>query len=75
MNEDIIKGKWNEIKGKLKQQWGNLTDDEITKINGSFQELQGSLQKKYGYDKDRAKKEINLFLEKNGLSKTERESH
>lgn len=65
MNKDIIEGKWTEVKGKLKQQWGKLTDDEITQINGSFEELQGILQKKYGYDKEEMKKEIDNFINKN----------
>ena len=65
MNKDIIKGKWHEIKGKVKQQWGDLTDDEVTKIDGSYEELEGILQKKYGYQKDRAEKEIQTFLDKN----------
>lgn len=65
MNEDIIKGKWHEIKGKLKTQWGKLSDDEITKIHGSSEELEGILQKKYGYQKDQAQKEIKAFLDKN----------
>ena len=65
MNKDIIKGKWHEIKGKVKQQWGDLTDDEITKIDGSYERLEGILQKKYGYQKDRAQKEIQDFLDRN----------
>jgi uncharacterized protein YjbJ (UPF0337 family) len=65
MNKEIIKGKWHEIKGKLKTQWGKLTDDEITQINGSSEELEGILQKKYGYQKDQAQKEIKSFLDKN----------
>jgi len=65
MNKDIIKGKWHEIKGQVKQQWGDLTDDEITKIDGSYEELEGVLQKKYGYQKERAQKEIQDFLDKN----------
>ena len=65
MNEDIIKGKWHEIKGKIVSQWGKLTDDEITQMDGSREELQGLLQKKYGYEKDRAEEEINDFLGKN----------
>lgn len=66
MNQDIVSGKWQEIKGKVKQQWGNLTDDEITKMKGTHEELQGLLQKKYGYQKDAAEKEIDVFLTKNG---------
>ena len=65
MNKDIIKGQWHEIKGKVKQQWGKLTDDEITQIHGSYEELEGILQKKYGYQKDQAQKEIQAFLDKN----------
>lgn len=66
MNKDIINGKWEEIKGKLKQQWGNFTDDEITKMQGTHEELQGFLQKKYGYQKDTAKQEIDNFIKVNG---------
>jgi len=65
MNKDIIKGKWHEIKGNLKQQWGDLTDDEIAQMEGSYEELAGTLQKKYGYKKDQAQKEIQTFLDKN----------
>ncbi|OJW51467.1 MAG: general stress protein CsbD [Alphaproteobacteria bacterium 41-28] len=65
MNKDIIKGKWHEIKGRVKQQWGKLTDDEISQINGSYEELEGILQKKYGYQKDEVEKEIRTFLDKN----------
>ena len=65
MNDDIIKGHWKEVKGKLKQQWGKLTDDQISQMNGSFEELQGVLQKNYGYQKDEAKKAIDSFIDKN----------
>jgi uncharacterized protein YjbJ (UPF0337 family) len=67
MNKDIIKGNWKELKGKVKQQWGNFTDDELTTMQGSYEELEGNLQKKYGYDKERAKKEIQTFLDKNDI--------
>ena len=67
MNNDIIKGKWHEIKGRIKQQWGDLTDDDVTKIDGSYEELEGILQKKYGYQKDRAQKEIQTFLDRHNL--------
>lgn len=62
MNKDILKGKWKEIKGQVKKHWGNLTDDELDKVNGQAEELSGLLQKKYGYDKQRAEKEIDQFL-------------
>lgn len=65
MNKDIVKGRWKEMKGKLKQQWGKLTDDEITTINGNYEELEGKLEKLYGYQKDRAEKEIDTFIRLN----------
>jgi uncharacterized protein YjbJ (UPF0337 family) len=71
MNNDIIKGHWKELKGKLKQQWGDLTDDDVTQMKGSYEELEGKLQKKYGYDKDRIKNEIKSFIDKHGFSEDE----
>lgn len=65
MNKDIIEGNWKEVKGKLKQQWGKLTDDDITHLKGTYQELEGVLQKRYGYQKDQAKKEIDSFIDHN----------
>ena len=65
MNKDIVKGKWKEIKGKLKQKWGKFTDDDVTKMEGNYDELSGHLQKKYGYQKDQAEKELNSFLKEN----------
>jgi uncharacterized protein YjbJ (UPF0337 family) len=65
MNKDIIKGKWHEIKGQLKQQWGKLTDDDIAKAEGSQEELSGLIQKHYGYTKDKANEDINNWVKKN----------
>jgi uncharacterized protein YjbJ (UPF0337 family) len=71
MNKDIVQGNWTEIKGKLKQQWGKLTDDEISVMRGTYEELEGALQKSYGYEKDQAKKEIDAFLERNQYTSDE----
>jgi len=65
MNKNIIQGKWKEVKGKIKQQWGKVTDDEVAKMKGSYEELDGILQKKYGYNQDQTKKEIENFVKKN----------
>ena len=65
MNKDIIQGNWNEVKGKIKQQWGKLTDNDVTQMKGSYEELSGVLQKHYGYQKDQAKKEIDRFIDAN----------
>ena len=54
MNWDRIEGNWKEFKGKAKTQWGKLTDDELSVINGSRDQLEGRLQKHYGCAKDQA---------------------
>ena len=68
MNTDIIKGKWEEIKGLIKQQWSKFTEDDIGMMKGGYEELHGQLQKKYGHDKDKAKREIDDFINKHGWS-------
>lgn len=65
MNKDTLQGKWKEIKGKVKQQWGKLTDDDIAQINGSYDEMEGRIQKTYGYQKDQVRKEIDDFFKNN----------
>lgn len=65
LNKDIIQGHWHEAKGKLKQQWGKFTDDDLTQLKGTYEELEGLLQKKYGYAKDKADKEIDDFIDSN----------
>ena len=69
MNKNIIEGNWRQIKGKLKQQWGKFTDNDIEKMEGSYDKLAGALQEKYGYDQERSEKEIETFAEKNKLEK------
>lgn len=67
-NQDIIeKGRWEELKGQIKEQWGKLTDDDLKEAEGNLQKLRGILQQKYGYEKDRVEKEVREFAEKNGL--------
>lgn len=64
MNKDIFEGKWNEFKGKIKEQWGKLTDDDLTQINGKKDQLLGKLQTRYGYTKEHAEKVWNEFEQK-----------
>ena len=61
MNQDIFEGKWEEVKGRIKKAWGELTDDDLKVIEGNHQELAGTLQKRYGYTVDQAKKAIKDF--------------
>jgi uncharacterized protein YjbJ (UPF0337 family) len=58
MNKLQIKGSWNEIKGKLKQSYGNLTDDDLVFAEGKDDELLGRLQKKLGKTKDEVRSMI-----------------
>lgn len=62
MNEDILKGKWHEIQGDVKKTWGKLTDDDVMVINGESEKLLGIIQTKYGYEKDKAQKEYDDFI-------------
>ena len=58
MNKDQVEGNWLQFKGKVKEQWGKLTDDELTQIDGNREQLEGKIQAKYGYAKDKAKQEV-----------------
>lgn len=58
MNHNIIEGNWKQLKGKVNEQWGKLTDDDFDVIAGRRQQLAGKLQERYGYAKDEAEREI-----------------
>lgn len=64
MDKNIFKGEWNQVKGKIKEKWGKLTDDDLTQISGKRDQLLGTLQKRYGYAKDRAEEDIKQFEER-----------
>jgi uncharacterized protein YjbJ (UPF0337 family) len=58
MNSDELKGKWNQLKGSAKSQWGKLTDDELTQIEGDRDKLVGKIQEKYGVAREEAEKQV-----------------
>lgn len=62
MNWDIVKGNWNEWKGKAQQEWGKLTDDDLARADGDREELKGLLQQKYGMAKDEAETKIDQWM-------------
>lgn len=62
MNTDTLKGSWTELKGKIKQRWGKITDDDLALIEGKMDELGGIVQKRYGIAKDDARKQADEFL-------------
>ncbi|HTU88867.1 MAG TPA: CsbD family protein [Gemmataceae bacterium] len=61
MNWDQITGNWMQFKGKVKEKWGKLTDDDLTVIGGKRDQLAGILQQKYGYAKAQAEQELDEF--------------
>lgn len=67
MNEDTIKGKWEQLKGSVKETWGELTDDEITEARGNRQKLSGKIQERYGHAKDEAERQIDEFQAKHNI--------
>jgi uncharacterized protein YjbJ (UPF0337 family) len=63
MNWDIVRGNWNQFKGKAKAQWGKLTDDHLDQIAGKRDVLLGKIQEVYGVTKDKAEQQIKRFEE------------
>jgi len=62
MNWDIVQGKWKELKGEARKQWGKLTDDDWTEIAGEKDKLLGKLQQRYGWTKDEAEKRTDDYF-------------
>ena len=62
MNADVLKGKWHQIKGEVKSKWGQLTDDDLDRVAGDAEKLVGKVQERYGYARDRAKREVDEFM-------------
>lgn len=63
MNRDILAGKWLQVRGQVKQTWGKLTDNDLDRISGRYDEIVGLVQERYGYARDQAEKEVTHFIE------------
>jgi uncharacterized protein YjbJ (UPF0337 family) len=61
MNWDTMTGDWKQFKGKIKEKWGQLTDDEIEQVRGKRDQFEGLLQKKLGLAKDEVKRQVDAF--------------
>jgi uncharacterized protein YjbJ (UPF0337 family) len=66
MDWNRVEGNWKQVKGKVKEQWGKLTDDDLDVIAGKQDQLEGKLQERYGYAKDQAQKEMNDWYGRQG---------
>ena len=64
MNWDRVEGNWTQFKGKVQQQWGNLTEDDLDVVEGKRTELSGKIQERYGLAKDEAEKQIDDWLKR-----------
>ena len=62
MNSDRIEGNWKEMKGKVQQKWGKLTDDDLDVIDGRREELVGKIQQAYGKSREEAEKEVDGYF-------------
>jgi uncharacterized protein YjbJ (UPF0337 family) len=69
-NRDVLQGKWKQIRGKVKAQWVQIADRDLDKIMGKREQLVGLIQEKYGYTKQKAEQEVDYFLKKMDLRKT-----
>lgn len=62
MNEDILKGKWTQLKGTVREQWGKLTNDDLDQIQGQSEQLVGRIQERYGIARDEARRQVDAWL-------------
>ncbi|MFA5684630.1 MAG: CsbD family protein [Lysobacteraceae bacterium] len=63
MNQDIIQGKWKQLKGRIRSQWGDLTDDDLAAAEGHRDYLIGKVQERYGIARDKAADQVRRFEE------------
>lgn len=67
MNEPYLKGKWNEFKGKIQEEWGELTNDDLDQIEGERDQLVGKIQQHYGKSRQQALEELEDWEDRHGL--------
>lgn len=65
MNEDTLKGQWKQFKGKVQQQWGHLTDDDLDVIDGQREQMLGKLQERMGLARDAAEQQLRDWQDRN----------
>lgn len=62
MNWDIVKGKWKQMTGAVREKWGELTEDEVAQMEGDRDQLIGKLQERYGWTKNEAEREVDDYF-------------
>ena len=64
LNKDIMVGKWEQIKSRVKQRWGRINDDQLNRISGNYDELAGLIRERYGYTHEKARKDVDEFIQR-----------
>ena len=72
MNKDTVEGNWLQFKGKVKEQWGKLTDDDLDVIAGKRNQLLGKILERHGISRDEAEKQVTTWHQKNPTNFFER---
>jgi uncharacterized protein YjbJ (UPF0337 family) len=67
MADPYLKGQWNELKGRVKERWGELTNDELDRIEGRRDQLVGAIQQQYGRSRDEVEREVERWEKEQGL--------
>ncbi len=67
MDWNRVEGNWKQFKGKVKEKWGNLTDDDLDKVAGRRDQLEGIIQERYGVAKDQVRQDVDRWLESQRL--------
>ena len=62
VNQDVLAGKWKQARGKIRQWWGKVTDDDLERISGRVDQLVGVVQERYGYTREQAEKDVETFM-------------
>jgi uncharacterized protein YjbJ (UPF0337 family) len=75
MNQDTIAGQWKQVSGKIKKQWGKLTDDDMKILEGNADMLAGRLQERYGIARDEAERQVREFEEDLSMSRQKTPRH
>ncbi|HLJ59236.1 MAG TPA: CsbD family protein [bacterium] len=65
MNRDQLKGKWRQLRGHVKKQWGKLTDDDLEQVEGDYDKLLGKIQERYGIAREEAERRLKEFDHEN----------
>jgi uncharacterized protein YjbJ (UPF0337 family) len=62
MNSDILQGRWQQLKGKARAKWGELTNDDLDQIEGERERLVGKIRERYGLARDKAEREVDEWI-------------